>query len=142
MKQKQKGFFKNNERPNGEIFLDTVPIKFLGDSLVEINGKSFIITPNIQNVFTDTSSKSFKKLDEVENTIYKQLLKTPNFEKYAAKPGECNTSAYKVAKTILKPFSTAIKDNLKGKIIEKIIIPSNIIDIYSRLQVLLGSQLS
>ena len=46
------------------------------------------------------------------------------------------TQVDKKTKNILKPI------NLQGKGIEKIIIPSNIIDIYSRLEILLSLKLS
>ena len=47
-----------------------------------------------------------------------------------------NLGRYKNTKNILLPI------NLQGRGIEKIIIPSNIIDIYTRLEVLLGLKLS
>ena len=47
-----------------------------------------------------------------------------------------NSGRYKNTKNIL------ITINLQGRGIEKIIIPSNIIDIYTRLEVLLGLKLS
>ena len=42
----------------------------------------------------------------------------------------------------LRNIKTEEPDNLKGLGIEKIIIPSNIIDIYTRLEILLGLKLS
>ena len=49
--------------------------------------------------------------------------------------GESKSSRYKTSKTIFR-------SNLKSQGIQKIIIPSNIIDIYTRLEVLLGLKLS
>ena len=63
-------------------------------------------------------------------------MKTLNYENYKPKYGEFNSGRYKNTKNILKP------NNLQCRGIEEIIIPSNIIDIYSRLEILLGLKLS
>ena len=63
-------------------------------------------------------------------------MNTLNYEDYIPRYGETNSGRYKNTKDILKP------NNLQGRGIEKIIIPSNIIDIYTRLEVLLGLKLS
>ena len=136
MKDKQKGFFKIEEDENGQRLWNGIPVEISGDSRIEIKGKEFNITPNLQNVFTDTSGKSLKKLDKTETQTYKQLLKTLNYKNYKHKSGEKNSGRYKNTNNLLVPI------NLQGRGIEKIIIPSNIIDIYTRLQVLLGLKLS
>ena len=136
MKDKEKGFFKIKEDENGQRFWNGMPVEMLGDSRIEIKGKDFNITPNLQNVFTDTTGKSLKKLDKMETITYKQLLKTLNYKNYKPKTGETNSGRYKNTKNILIPI------NLQGRGIEKIIIPSNIIDIYTRLEILLGLKLS
>ena len=136
MKNKEKGFFKIREDKNGQRYWNGIPVNISGDSRIEIDGKNFNITPDLQNVFTDTTGKSFKKLNKKENQTYKKLLNTLNYENYRPKFGEVNSGRYKNTINILKP------NNLQGQGIEKIIIPSNIIDIYTRLEVLLGLKLS
>ena len=136
MKNNEKGFFKIREDENGQRYWNEIPVDISGDSRIEINGINFDITPNLQNVFTDTTGKSLKNLNEKENKTYKKLLNTLDYENYRPKYGEFNSSRYKYTKNILKP------NNLQGRGIEKIIIPSNIIDIYTRLEVLLGLKLS
>ena len=106
-----------------------------GDSRVEIKGKNFNLTPNLQKVFTDTTGKSSKKLDKMENLTYKKLLKTLSYDNYKPKSGEIISDRYKHTENILKPI------NLQGYGIEKIIIPSNIIDFYTRLEILVGLRL-
>ena len=136
MKDKPKGFFKIEEDENGQRLWIELPVEISGDSRIEIKGKDFNITPNLQNVFTDTSGKSLKKLDKMEIITYKQLLKSLNYKNYKPKFGENKSERYKNTENILTPI------NLQGRGIEKIIIPSNIIDIYSRLEILLGLKLS
>ena len=80
MKDKEKGFFKIEEDQNGERLWNRIPVEISGESRIRIKGKDFNITPNLQNVFTDTTGKSLKKLDKTETTTYKQLLKTLNYK--------------------------------------------------------------
>ena len=136
MKDKEKGFFKITEDENGQGFWNGIPVVISGDSRIEIKGKDFNITPNLWNVFTDTTGKSLKKLDKTETTTYKQLLKTLNYKNYKHKSGEKISGRYKNTNNLLVPI------NLQGRGVEKIIIPSNLIDIYTRLEVLLGLKLS
>ena len=135
MKDKEKGFFKITEE-NGQRFWNGKPVNISGDSRIEIYGINFNITPDLQNVFTDTTGKSLEKLNKKENRTYKKLLDTLNYKNYKHKPGEKNSGRYKNTKNILIPI------NLQGRGIEKIIIPNNIIDIYTRIEVLLGLKLS
>ena len=135
MKDKEKGFFKLTEE-NGQRFWNGKPVNISGDSRIEIDGINFNITPDLQNVFTDTTGKSLEKLNKKENRTYKKLLDTLNYKNYKHKPGEKNSGRYKNTKNILIPI------NLQGRGIEKIIIPNNIIEIYTRLEVLLGLKLS
>ena len=67
MKNKQKGFFKKEKDQNGQRYWNGIPIQTPRDSIVEVNGKNFNITTNLQNVFTDTTGKSLKKLDKKGN---------------------------------------------------------------------------
>ena len=78
MKFKQKGFVKIKEDKHGQLFWNEIPFEISGDSRVQIKGKNFNITSNLQNVFPDTTGKSMKKLEKMENLTYKKLLKTLN----------------------------------------------------------------
>ena len=136
MKEKERGFFKIREGKDGQRYWNGLPVYISGDSRIEIEGEIFNITPNLQKVFTDTTGKSLKKLTKKENQTYKKLLNTLNYENYRPKHGEVNSGRYNNTKNILKP------NTLQGSGIEKIIIPSNIIDIYTRLEIILGLKLS
>ena len=60
------GFFKthyDNER--GWMWND-YPVKMLRGTEVEINDKSFNISPNLQKVFTQTTNIPLKKLNDQE----------------------------------------------------------------------------
>ena len=77
-----------------------------------------------------------KKLNDKDREIFNNILESLNFEIYKAIRGESKSGRYEQSKTIFK------KHNLEGQGIEKFIIPSNIIDIYTRLEILLGLKLS
>ena len=136
MKDKEKGFLKITEDENVQRFWNGIPVEISSNSGIEIKGKYFNITPNLGNVFTDTTGKSLKKLDKTETTTYKQLLKTPNYRNYKHKSGEKNSGRYKSTNNLLVPIIFQVRG------IEKIIIASNIIDIYTRLEIFLGLKLS
>ena len=110
---------------------NSYPVKMLRGTEVEINDKKFNITPNPQKVFTQTSNIPLRKLNDQDLDLYKKFLETLGFENYKPKSGETKSGRYKYSET-----------NLKGHGIEKFIIPSNIIDIYIRLEILLGLKLS
>ena len=63
-KKEQKGFFQIKEDQKGQRVRNKIPVAESGDSRVEIKGKNFKLTPNLQNVFTDTTGKSLKNLIE------------------------------------------------------------------------------
>ena len=98
MKDKEKGFFKLKEDKNGQRLWNGIPVEISGESRIRIKGKDFNITPNLQNVFTDTTGKSLKKLDNTETKTYKQLLKTLNYKNYKPIAGESNSGRYKNTK--------------------------------------------
>ena len=104
MKDRGKGFFRITEE-NGQRFWNGKPVNISGDSRIEIDGINFNITPDLQNVFTDTTGKSLEKLNKKENRTYKKLLDTLNYKNYKHKPGEKNSGRYKNTKNILKPIN-------------------------------------
>ena len=115
--------------------LNNHPINILRGTEIEISGNKYNITPGVQKVFTETSNIPLKKLNDNDRETHVNTLRDLNFENYKAVSGENKSGRYKTSKAIFK-------NNLKGQGIEKIIIPSNIIDIYTRLEVLLGLKLS
>ena len=128
------GFFKTYHGPQRGWMWNGYPVKMLGGTEVEINDKNFNITPNLGKVFTQTSNIPLKKLDDQEWEIYKKILKTLNSENHKSKSGENKSGRYKTSKAILR-------NNSKGEFV-KIIIISNIIDVYTKFEVLLGLKLS
>ena len=101
----------------------------------EINEKIYDITQGIQKVLTKTSKIPQKKLNDKDRDTINKVLESPDFENYKAIRGESKSGRYKQSKTKLR------KRNLESQGV-KIIIPSNIIDIYTKLDLSLGLKLS
>ena len=117
---------------------------------VSIKGKEFDIKPNIQNYFTNTKLTT-KNMDNEDKLIVYDILRNTGFYSMRPKKGKQSTrmkdALYSLPNAIAKiqnpplPAIESESDNLQGEGV-KIIIPSNIIDIYTRLEVLLGLKLS
>ena len=129
------GFFKIEERDNGDVFWNGFPVEKIGGKRIKINENVFDITQGIQKVLTDTSNIPIKKLNGQDREIFNDILESLDFKNYKPVRGESKSGRSKQSKTIFK------KHNMEGQGV-KIIIPSNIIDIYTRLEVLMGLKLS
>ena len=98
----------------------------------KINEKIYDISHDLQIVFTNASNILLKKLNGKDREKYKKILESLDFENYKAIRDEIKFARYKYSEINFK------NRFLKGKGIEKIIIPSNIIDIYTRQEILPG----
>ena len=148
MKQSN-NFFKLHQ-DGKKIFWNKIPIIPLGGNTISINDDEFDIKPNIQNYFTKTYLTTRNMSNEDKLTIY-DILKNVGFYSTHHVRG-MNSFRMKDAlynlpiavEKIQKPPLPEIEDRediLQGEGV-KIIIPSNIIDIYTRLEILLGLKLS
>ena len=129
-------FFNIEETNDGHIFWNGFPFEKMGGIKLKINEKVYNITPGIQKVLTETSNIPMKKLNDEDREIFINNLESLIFENYKPIRGESKSGGYKQSKI------TFTNRNLEGQGIEKIIIPSNIIDIHTRLEILLGLTLS
>ena len=144
--KKSKNFFKLKKDGN-EVFWNKTPIKAFGDNRISIKDQEYDIKPNIQEYFTNTRQTTKNMDNEDKLTVY-DILKNTCF--YSMRHTKVLNSVrfkdafYNLPKEIDKirnPPLPAIENDLQGEGV-KIIIPSNIIDIYTRLEVLLGLKLA
>ena len=144
--KKSKNFFKLQENPDGKIFWNKTLIIPQGESRVNINGDEFDIKPNIQNYFTNTKLTT-KRLDDEDKLIIYNILKNVGFynkpPKVEMKSVRMKDALYNLPNEIKKIQNSSLPaiENLEGQGL-KIIIPNNVIDIYTRLEILLGLKLS
>ena len=147
---KQSNNFFKLEQDGKKIFWNKIPIIPLGGNMISINDDEFNIKPNIQNYFTKTYLTTKNMSNEDKLTIY-DILKNIGFYSThhvrGLKSFRMQDALYNLAKALDKirnpplPEITDNSNDLQGEGV-KIIIPSNVIDIYTRLEILLGLKLS
>ena len=126
---------------NGNFSILDTNIIPLGGDKIQIQDNIYELNPELHNALSKPSytGSSMKNVDD-RKTFYNFLTDVG----YTG-TGDDKTSQSKYFRKLIKQYRNIKKKepkNLKGRGIEKIIIPSNIIDIYTRLEVLLGSNLS
>ena len=134
------GLFKTHEHRERGWMEKNYPIKMLRGTEVEIKDKENNITPGIQKVFTDTPYNTAKSMNDMEKLVFRDILqKTDYYKRLPIKsrmPGRDRYIKNDVHKDVRRILNLDTK--LKGKGIEKFVIPSNIIVIYTGLEILLG----
>ena len=145
-----KNFFKLVEKADGQVFWNKIPIKALGENRISIKNQEYDIKPSIQNYFTSTNQTTKNMDDEDKLTVY-DILKNIGFYSMRHTKGlrsaRMKDALINLPKEIDRIRNSTLPEienesnDLEGEGV-KIIIPSNIIDIYNRLEVLLGLKLS
>ena len=143
MKRSRNFFQIRRKLDNGDVFWNIVFIQPLGENRNSFKNQEFDETPDIQAYFTNTKLTT-KILDNIEKETEYYILDLvgfyDNIPKKRLKSARMKDSLYNLQKAIdkfRKPFLPTIEnidssDNLQGKWLN-INIPSNIIDIYTRL---------
>ena len=139
------GFFKTQHNPLSGWILNNFSIGTAGGTEVEISGNKYDITPGLHRVFTDVKYETAKSMSDTEKVVFRDTLSKTGFY-YSRKPTKGRMSGrYRYIKNDLDNDVRRIlylDRKLKGRGVQKIIIPSNIIDIYTRLEVLLRLKMS
>ena len=120
------------------------PIKILGGTEVEIKDKKYSITPSIRKVLVNTSYDTAKSMNDKDEVFFKDILQKNKYYNHKSTKGSIS-GRDKYNKNILDKDvrrNLNLGTKLDGRGIEKNIIPSNVIDIYTRLAVLLRLKLS
>ena len=138
------GFLKTHYDNQRGWMMNNIPIKSPGGTKIRIYEDEYDLTRGIRNVLTKKTYKSIKSLNDNEKVVLRDFLSKTGY--YSRKPSKGKLSGLdNYIKNELDDDVRRILDldkKLKGIGVEKIIIPSNIIDIYTRLEVLLGLKLS
>ena len=138
------GFFKTHYDKQRGWILNNYPNKMPGGTKIEIDKNDYNITPGLQKVFTDTKYETAKSMSDIEKVVFRDILQKTNYNTYKRGKGNMLGRDRYIRYELDDEVRRILKldKKLKGGGIEKIIIPSNIIDIYTRLEVLLGLKLS
>ena len=130
------GFLKNYHDPQRGWMIKNHPIKMLKGTNVEINKNKYNISPGIRKVLVvDQSYDTAKSMTDKDKLFFRDiLLKTGYYNREPTKGRLTGRDRYlknDLDNDVIKFMNLDTK--LKGRGVEKIIIPSNIIDIYTRL---------
>ena len=128
----------NRDKDDNLSILDT-PIKSLGGDKIQVYDNIYEFNPEIHKALSRSSYTGKSMKDEYDQRILYNFLVDVGYTGV----GEENTNQKKFFTRLFKQFGNIKKEEpLEGQGIEKIIIPSNIIDIYTRLEILLGLEIS
>ena len=129
------GFLQTQYDPQSGWIMNNFSIGTPGGTEVENSGNKYDITPGLQKVFTDTKYETAKSMSDTEKVIFRDILQKTIYNSF--KPGKGKMSGrdryfkYELDNEVRRTLN--LDKQLKGRGVEKIIIPSNIIDIYTRL---------
>ena len=144
MENNNTGFFKTHHDSQQGWLINKHPIKLIRGTEVEINKNKYNITTGIQKVFTDTSYNTAKSMSDTEKVVFRDNLQKTDYYKRLPTKGRLSGRDSDITYELDNEVSRILNLNtkLKGRGVEKIFIPSNIIDIYTRIEVLLGLKIS
>ena len=138
------GFFKTYHDPQRSWMINNHPIKMLQGTKVEINENKYNMTPGLQKVIVDQSYDTAKSMTDKDKFLFRDILrKTDYYNRESTKgrlTGRDRYIKYDLDNDVSRILNLDTK--LKGRGIKKITIPSNITDIHTRLEVVLGLKLS
>ena len=129
------------EKSIGDAFWNGVFIQPLGGNGIFVENKEYVLTPNIQKYFSNTKL-TIKSLKKNEKEIVFDFLTNVGFYDVKHIKGlnsaSIRNTSYNLPKTIKNILNLPLPqmenieepDNLQGDGIEKVIIPTNLIDIY------------
>ena len=130
---------KLNQDKNHNVSILGVPIRSVVGDNIQVYDNIYELTPEIQSFINSSYTGKSMKNEDDRRTLYNFLVDIGYNGQHDEK-----TNQNKFFKKLFNQFTNIKKeepDNLKGEGV-KILIPSNIIDIYTRLEVLLGLKLS
>ena len=140
---------KITQDESGRANILGVPIQISEGDIIKINENIHELTPEIYKALTYTTYSGNTMKDENDilmmYNIIRDLRYTGDSDRDSKRKTFFTKKLPKLVNDIQNKTFDEITDNsddLQGEGIQKIIIPSNIIDIYTRLEILLGLKLS
>ena len=138
------GFFQTSEDSELGCVWNGYLVNLLGGMGRQIIDNKNDISPGFQKVFVDSSYNTTKSMNDMDKVVFRALLHKTKY--YNRKPTESRISGRdeynknNLDNDVRRILILDTKLNVEG--IVKIFIPSNILDIYTRLEILLGLKLS
>ena len=152
--KRNKKFLKLAEKSNGDIFWKIIHMEPLGEIRIWTKGEEFVITPDLQEYFTNTKLTTKALIEKEKLTVHGSLTdvglydnRTQTKGKVSARTKAASTEEFPnaVGKLLSPSLSlTTIEEEESADLqVEglKIVISSIIIGIWTRLKTLLGLKL-
>ena len=139
-----KGFFKTHYDLQRGWVMNNIPFNSPGGTWINVGENEYDLTKGIRNVLSKKTYKNAKSMSDKEKVDFRAFLSDIGY--YNRKPTKGQPSG--LDNYIKNELDDDVRNilypdkKLKGKGVEKIIIPSKIVDIYTRLEILLGLKLS
>ena len=134
------GFSKTYHDPQRGWMMNNYPIKMLRGTKVEINENIHNISPGFRKVLVDQPYVTAKPMTDKDKLIFRDILQKKSYYNRIPTKGRDNCIKFDLDKDVSRILN--LDTILRGKGIGKIIIPSNINYIYTRLEILLGIKVS
>ena len=133
---------KITSSPSGASILG-VPVYTLGGDRIQIKGNIYDLTPEIYKALSDTGYTGKNMKNEYDILMMNNIINDLGYTGIGDKPSKRKKFFTKTLAKLVEDVQNRTFDeiDLEGQGL-KINIPSNIIDIYTRLEVLLGLKLS
>ena len=140
---------KITQDESGRANILGVPIQISEGDTIKINENVYELSPEIYKALTNTTYSDNTMKDENDILMMYNIIRDLGYNGIGDRDSKRKTFFTKKLSKLVediqnKTFNeiTDDSDDLGGEGIQKIVIPSNIIDIYTRLEVLLGLKLS
>ena len=137
-------FFQTSGEPEHGWMWSGYPNKTLGGTEVEINEKNYNLSPGIQKVLVKTSNNTAKSINDMDKVVFGDLLQ--KFKYFNLKPTKRRISGRdrymknNLDRDVRRILNLDTKLDSRG--IQKIVMPADMKDIYTRHEILLGLKLS
>ena len=143
-----KNSLKITQDESGRANILGVPIQISGADTIKIDENIYELTPEIYRVLSDTGYTGKTMKNETDILMMNNIIRDLGYTGDVDKPSKRKTFLIITLPILIEEIQNKTfeeikddSDDLQGEGV-KIIIPSNIIDIYTRLEVLLGLKLS
>ena len=124
--------------------MDNYPTKISQGSKIKVNENKYNKTRGLHKVFTDQSYDTAKSMTDTEKLVFRDILQKTSYYDHKPTKGRLTGRDRYIRNELDNEVKSILNldTTFKGRGVEKIIILSNIIDIYTRLEILLGLNLS
>ena len=124
-------FFKTIETLESDIIWYGRKTKKLRKSSVEIRGDEYYLTPELQEVFTNTSGTPIQNLKNEDKVIFSNIPKSSVYKEYPPQPGDLSGRSNYIEHNLdknVKKILKATAGEIEGHGM-KVIIPPTFFDI-------------